>query len=220
MASASIATPSTSDATAAPTIDGVGPPPYVGNTTISDGAQCYNFKKYHTSWDNLYSHLRLRCLKEGHRPPLLNIYLHEQYKAEERQKTMAQRLTKAQATSLVSERETPPSTTNERARCVARYVAIYSQPTEHAKCVARCAVTDCVSLQHATGSWFSPAVLPNSSSTSCAMPPPPLDLPVSTQNQPLASSWTWTACHGCRHRCLHGKFVCAFGQQLNANNTL
>ena len=43
-----------------------GPPPYDGNTVITDGVVCYKCQAFSTtSWMRLYMHLRHRCLTEN-----------------------------------------------------------------------------------------------------------------------------------------------------------
>ena len=71
----------------------VGPPPYNELTVMEgEGVYCYKCNVYRTnSWDNLYTHLRLRCLKTQEKPLLFNSYLHRQAKKELRVNAQAKR---------------------------------------------------------------------------------------------------------------------------------
>ena len=94
----------------------VGPPPYNEWTVMEgEGVYCYKCNVYRTnSWDNLYTHLRLRCLNTQEKALLFNSYLHRQAKKELRVKAQAKRRSREPLVSppVVSESETqlsPPT---------------------------------------------------------------------------------------------------------------
>ena len=70
-----------------------GPKPYNELTVMEgDGVYCYKCNVYRTnSWDNLYTHLRLRCLNTQEKLLLFNSYLHRQAKKELRVNAQAKR---------------------------------------------------------------------------------------------------------------------------------
>ena len=92
---------------------GLGPPPYDERTSMEgEGVYCYVCNVYRTnSWDNLYTHLRLRCLTPEEKPLLHNTYLHRQANRELRVKAHTRRVSQQSLASppVVSESETQPS---------------------------------------------------------------------------------------------------------------
>ena len=63
-----------------------GPPPYDGNTVITEGVVCYKCQAFWTtSWMRLYMHLRHRCLTEDECLLLPGSYLVHEARREERE---------------------------------------------------------------------------------------------------------------------------------------